>query len=547
MLFTLGFLKDLQMDKKNLRQYLIIAVISAIHWVITFLTDRRIFLVPVSDNIVDYAICKVITLLVLYAFYYGLYLILFDRPEKKNDIDITEENPSNEHKNIKQECKGDKLREILRCAAPYLLVVLAVAAVKLRSGYLSNDETLIYQNAVTLTHYTWFYYITTYFYIVALMLIPHMYGPIFCKLIIELLIVGYVVYRIRRYLGKGYGYAAYLLFLLYPVIAYKTSAHRLPIYFLVYLYLMTLLLFDKLEGESLTKQKAAWIIFLAAILTQWRTEGIYFAVVSVILMLLAYPVLREKKRAAVLIIAAILCQYIVSIPQNGFTADELAAKADDRMKPFYAYTVTNMFRNGLDREKNREDIEIIDRYLSIDAIDAINEYYRDINYEDVLILYADGFVGVREEATVEDFFHYADACKRLFINNIDILLKTRWGAFCYAALPYHITFTGTGLRELVSFGISVVKAVSYNLFIPTLIILALFLYAFIRRRWYTFFVTGGLLAHWFIVFVLAPASYFKYYFPIYIMAYFYVMLIIMQIVYNRKGRQDQIKQERYFL
>ena len=65
----------------------------------------------------------------------------------------------------------------------------------------------------------------------------------------------------------------------------------------------------------------------------------------------------------------------------------MAAAADDRMKPFYAYTITNMYRNGLDYEKNKEDLEIVDRYLSLDMIESINEYYGDINYEDVLILY----------------------------------------------------------------------------------------------------------------------------------------------------------------
>ncbi len=524
------------MDKKRDFKIVLVIAFTLIHFAVTFFTDKMIFTVAPEENLADYVICKAITLCVLFAFYYGLYLIIFNRGASGragSGSEALEAKPP-----FGKMSRGERLRGVLKCAAPYVVVMALVAVFKLRSGYLSNDETLICQNALSLTHYTWFYYITTYFYIVSFMLIPHIYAPIFVKLFIELLVVGYVVFRIRIFLGKGYGYASYLLFLLYPVLAYTTSAHRLPIYFLVYLYFMTVLLFDKLEGVHAGRGKLLWLVFLSAILTQWRTEGIYFAVISVILMLFAYPELRKGKNALVLIITALIVQYAVSIPQNGFTASELSAKADDRMKPFYAYTVTNMFRNGLDREKNKEDIEIIDRYLSVEVIDAINEYYRDINYEDVLILYADGFVGTREEASVEDFFNYAGACKRLFMNNVDILIKTRWGAFCYAALPYHIEYSGTGLKELLSFGLSIIKTVSYNLFIPVVIIVLLFLYSLVRRRWYTFFVTGGLIAHFFIVFVLAPASYFKYYFPVYIMAYFYVMLIIMQLVYNH-GHEDK--------
>ena len=521
------------------KQYLGVGALALAHLAVTFATDRYVFTVPATENLTDYIICKGIVFAILLAFYYGLYLVIFAGKT-----------------------------EILFSALPYLAVIAAVCFFKLRQGFLSNDEFLIYQNAVSLTHYTWFTYITVYFYIVALMLIPHMYGPIFLKLIIELLVVGYVVTRVRRHFGRVYGYFSYLLFLLYPVLAYTTSAHRLPVYFLVYLYLMAMLLFDYLEQAPISRGKLVWILFLSAILTQWRTEGIYFAVISLILIFITYPALIREMRVTedggagpsglsvikpqvsfikvlAVILGSFVIQYLVWIPQNGVIASEMSAKADDRMKPFYAYTVTNMFRNGLDREKNKEDIAIIDRYLSVEKIDAINEYYGDINYEDVLILYAEGFVGVREEAGFEEFFAYADACKRLFINNPDVLLRTRWGAFCYAALPYHIEYTGNSAGELLKTAFSIFKSLSYNLFLPVGILILICLYSLFKREWFLFFSTGGLLAHGFIVFVLAPASYFKYYFPIYMMAYFYVMVGIMEFVYNfRKGRNNSREAEK---
>ena len=33
------------------------------------------------------------------------------------------------------------------------------------------------------------------------------------------------------------------------------------------------------------------------------------------------------------------------------------------MGPFWAYTITNMYRNGLDLEKNKDDLELVYRYL----------------------------------------------------------------------------------------------------------------------------------------------------------------------------------------
>ena len=490
---------------------IICSILSIIHLCITFITDPIIFKVSWTANKPDYIVCKILALVVLFFFYYGLYLLIFKG--KESDF-----------------------RQIVLTALPYLAIILAVCIIKLPQGYLSNDETLIVENALSLTHYTWFYYITTYYYIIGFMLVPTYIGPIIVKLIIEFLVIGYVVYRIKKVLGKPYGYFGYALFLLYPVIAYTTSAHRLPIYFLLYLLLMSMLIFDGIEKADLTYGKALFIIFLGAVLTQWRTEGIYLAVIIPILMILTYPNLRKIKPAVIMIISTIIIQYIVSIPQNGLIVREMGAAADDRMKPFYAYTITNMYRNGLDEEKNAEDLAIVDKYLSLDKIKAINDYYGDINYEDVLILYQADYIGIREEATVTDYFNFANACKRIFANNIGVLLKTRIGAFCYAALPYHIEKDS----GIISLGISLVKSLLYNLFIPLAIIAAILLYSLFKKKWFTFFLTGGVLAHWFIVFVLAPASYFKYYFPVYIIAYFYLLMIVLTLIYNRKGKESVI-------
>ncbi|MBQ8970261.1 MAG: hypothetical protein IJ073_02975, partial [Lachnospiraceae bacterium] len=127
------------------KQYLGVGALALAHLAVTFATDRYVFTVPATENLTDYIICKGIVFAILLAFYYGLYLVIFAGKT-----------------------------EILFSALPYLAVIAAVCFFKLRQGFLSNDEFLIYQNAVSLTHYTWFTYITVYFYIVALMLIPHM-------------------------------------------------------------------------------------------------------------------------------------------------------------------------------------------------------------------------------------------------------------------------------------------------------------------------------------------------------------------------------------
>ena len=499
------------------------AAVSAALTAVTFVTDRMIFTFPEKTGdaykiaVTDYAVCKVLAFLALFAFIYGIGALLFS----KSDY-------------------AAGLLEVIKCALPYLPILLVILVIKLPEGFLTNDEYSIYADATQLVHDTWFNYMTVYYYIVSLMLIPVKYAPIIIKIIIEFFTVGYTVYRAKGYFGKKAGMIMYVLFLLYPVIAYTTSAHRLPVYFLLYLGLFVKIIFDRAEHKELTVSGAAFILIAGTILTQWRTEGIYLLVLVPVLMFMAYPKLRNKKAFAAVIASYLIIQYVISVPQNGATSSGLDSAANDRMKPFYAYTITNMMRNGLDRQANAEDLAIVDKYLSIESIDNINEYYADINYEDVLILYKEGFTGVREDAGYTQYVDFTDALKRIFVNNPQVFAKTRWGAFCYAALPYRITFSGYGARQLISFALSIVKSFAYNLFIPVIFAAGALIYCLVKRKWFGLFIFGGLAAHFAIVFVLAPASYFKYYFPVYIMSYFFMISLVIFLIFGRKAKREDI-------
>lgn len=494
------------------------AAISTVHWIITFFTDKLVFNGIPGEQPSDYIICKIAVWLLLFLFYHTAATLIFSRNRKQLASYQT-----------------------IKYALLYFIPLIAVLAFKLPEGFLSNDESLIYESAVNLEHYTWFYYLTVYYYVISMMLIPFWMGPILIKVLLQLLVCGYCIYRLSKYMQFKYGKFLYLSFLIPPVLAYTTSAHRLPVYFLLYVLLCFTLLMDILEKKDASRSRCLFLLFLGTLLTQWRTEGIYLAGLLPILMLLAYRNLRSKKAALTMIAAFFLMQYLISVPQNGFFPTRLDDAADNRMGPFYAYTITNMYRNGLDLEKNADDLAIVDKFLSIDKIREINEYYEDINYEDVLILYKEGFVGTRPEADGETYQNYTDACKRIFLHNPDVLLKTRIGSFCYAALPYSIVYGGMSPRALVSLAVSIVKTLSYNLFIPHLIVLALWIFCLIKKRWYSFFLMSGLLCHWFIVFVLAPASYFKYYFPVYIMGYLYAVLLGIQFIYNRSHQDSPVR------
>lgn len=482
---------------------------ASAHWALTFFTDRLVFNFTEESNIANYVCCKAVLLFLL--------LILWKI--------ITEH--------------SRETMEILKYAGIYFIPLIFVLIFKLPQGFLSNDERLIFEEAVKLMDYTWFSYLTTWYYIVSLMLIPAWFGPILIKVLLQIFVCAYTVKRSVSLFGSIPGIFAYIPFLFFPVLAYTTSAHRIPVYFLLYAFMYVKLFYDMLEKKELPRPQLFGMMILAAVLTQWRTEGIYLAGLFPILLLIVYPRFRELKKAACLILVFFLIQYIISIPQNGALPGRMGDKANNRMAPFYAYTITNMMRNGLDREKNGPDLEKVGRYLDLRAIDRINEDLKDINYEDVLILYYPGYTGVKEDVTPEDYNAYTEGCMNIFKNNPGVFFVTRCGAFDYAALPYKVGTDSDGIRGLAKLIFSIVKAGFYDLYIPCVLLILGWLLSVIRRNAFFFFGASGLIAHYIIVFVLAPASYFKYYFPIYFTVYLFYVLMIIKTLGERLSGQDK--------
>lgn len=529
------------MNKKlfSEKNSILVYIISIAHFIVTFFTDKLVFeafseqevaaafVSLASESRVHYVICKLVLLYLIYFLWRSLYRIAIGFIKGAHSVE----------------------KSILPYALIYLIPIIGVLIFKLPEGFLSNDESLIFAEAAALNTYTWFYYLTTYYYIITMMLIPSWLGPILVKVALQVMVCGYCVCRMHTYLKNSYGkrisvlaFLMYLPFMMFPVLAYTTSAHRIPVYYLIYVLLLFKLAMDRLEQRELDNRTFLYLTFGAALITQWRTEGIYMAVLYPILLLLSYPSLMDKEnisesrsRGIKMIAVIIAVQYIISIPQNGFAPHRMQDQADNRMGPFWAYTITNMYRNGLDLDKNSKDMEKIWRYLDKGTLQAINDDLRDINYEDVLILYYPGYTGLKEEAAPEDYNAYVEGCKSIFVNNIDVFLKTRWGAFCYAALPYHLVYD-SGIKGLL---FSIFKGGFYNLFIPCLLMLVFLVMSLIKKAWQYFFMLGGMCCHWFIVFVLAPASYFKYYLPVYMNVYFGLIAIIVLMMAKKMAGQEK--------
>ena len=242
-------------------------IIALIHWALTFFTDKLIFTVSPLEEPFNYIICKILLGALLIALW-SFFLSIKNSP---------------------------RLKRLIKLAIPYLIPIAAVLIFKLPQGFLSNDEKLIFEEAKKLASYKWFYYLTTYYYIICMMLIPSFLGPILFKVGIQVFTCAYSVLRMEELTKSKWSRLMYLPFLLPPVLAYTTSAHRIPVYFLLYLFMLYVLFIDKISGKAPSTIKSAALILLSAILTQWRTEGIYLSLLVPILLIIAYPFYRTRK------------------------------------------------------------------------------------------------------------------------------------------------------------------------------------------------------------------------------------------------------------
>ncbi len=364
-----------------------------------------------------------------------------------------------------------------------------------------------------------FNYMTTGFFMVAMNIVPSGAFAVIFKIFAVSLAVGYCVFRMRRLTGSVWCLLLYLPFLLPPGLYLSYNIHRCPIYAPLYLAFSCLLICDHIEKRELTRGKFLLLCFVIAVLTQWRSEGIYLLVLGPILLYAAYrPKLsaRQKAAAAAVMLGA---QLIVFIPQRMETAASDSSK--DRALPLYEYLITNMERKGLDKEKNAADLAIIDRYVSVDAIHLLNEENGDFNYGENLIIYG----GLREGSTEQDKANFTAAVRRIVLKNFGVYLRTQLGAWSYITTE---EFHDRRMDEISN--------IFQNLYVPTAWLLALWIYTLVKKKWCLWFMTSAHLGHMLITTALLPASYFKYYYSEYLYAIFTALLCLLLFIKGRKER-----------
>ena len=472
-------------------------IVGSLHWLLTFWLERLILVVSPTEHLLDYCLCKVILWVALYGFWNLIGKAFFAPHSKKS-----------------------RERRIVLFALP-MLAVLVVWLFLRHSFTPPGDEFNLFTRATQLDSFAfWFNYPSGYYWIMGIMLVPVPMGPIYIKLVLQALVCGYCLARQYERSGLLRSLPLYLLFLLPFVLEQGISAHRLPVYGMLFLFLAAKLMYDRLDGCHLDWKTLVLESAILAVLSIWRTEGIYLSVLGIILIVVAYRV-PLKKASLKKLLCYVLIFAAVALPQlSAYTNAPYPASL--RTKPLCGYALVNMFRNGLTEEMiDREDWEAINTYLPFETIHEYNEKHGDYNY-------AWAFIMNDTEPNIgyDDQEKFCDATKRVVIRNLPIYLKSQLNAWKYTSDQYVVSSDMAPLTQLLNLSSRVVY--------PAVLALLFCIYALIRKRWMTFWLAGGAVCNWAMVTALMPAAYAKYFYVTYLMGYFLLFMGICQLLTGKK-------------
>ena len=483
------------------KKHRIIGAVALLYCLLSFYWERFVFYAGAAENRpITHILIKLLSLVTVYL------LILF-------------------FTDAVQGFKGrSAAAQTLVCALPLFLIVAGFWAISDAYPMAEGDQFNILVSARSYeTMKGFFNYWTMYIPMVAMTIIPVEAFAIVFKILLMSLAVGYCVYRLMRISASKLSFLLYLPFLLPPGLYQSYSIHRCPMYAVLYLLFACILICDHYEKKTLGAGKFLLLSFMAAVLTQWRSEGIYLLILAPILLYFTYrPALRAGKKTAALAVI-LLIQLIVYLPSM-FDKDE----DQHRALPFFEYLITSMERNGLDKEKNADDLAIVNRYLSIDAIHELNERQGDYNYNDNIIIFTGGLV---PGATDQDKVDFQKAMVRIIIRNPLVYIRSQIGAWLHISNAFQF-------ERKMDYAANIFK----NLYVPTAWLIGLWIYLLVKKQWCYWFITSGHLCHMAITTALLPAAYFKYYYSEYLYAALTAVFALIFVINKRREKRRKAVQ-----
>lgn len=449
----------------------------------------------------------------------------------------------------------------------YTLIYLAIMSVLLLltyPGIFRMDEFSLLFGAIELYPQFWQNYITSAFYIIALMLVPTPAGVIFIQCVVVSLIVGYLIYKIEDVqLIKGrWIYAVYLPFVLFPVLDSNLYPMRMSIYAFLELCLLMKLVFFRLEKKRPQGVEFVATVILSALVIVWRSEAIYYLVAIPVCFVCMLGNHADKKVKTRFIFWVLATTVVLYVPQ----------KVGDKFVNGNQYSLTGMLLPVVPLVDAcvQEVGETTDSETKAELNELLDTVDKVLNVELMVEQYAKGKTGINMFWTMPDELqrNYTDAqfaafqgvYTKLIVRYPGVFLKERVQTFFESEDLLENTtviFDDTGVmnhdnlsklflakpinKELRKTVLSILElrersaydkklpgySVVYHVILPLIFLIGLLLALCIKRKWCYVILLTSHLCKVPLIFITAPSRLFMYYYPVYLTGVFIAALLIL--------------------
>lgn len=426
------------------------------------------------------------------------------------------------------------------------------------------DEFGILRDAKTLMPTFWQGYLTSYFYIFSLMLLPIPAGVVIMQNVVISLCVGFICERAERILKLKHKIWLLLPFLAFPVLDSNMYPMRMSVYVFLEASLAAVFLSAIMEKRKLTIKETWFVIILTAIVAVWRTEGIYYLLWIPIVYLITFWKRESKKSKLQFVVVTVFATIIVMAPQS----------LGNKMVSGDQYEITSMVLPMAPllceaKDEQQSELSAIDKVIDVNLM--IQGY--ESGKSGISVFWSEPAL-IRDNYTSAEYKEFKSAYYSLIGKYPNVFLKERVETFMNSNgilmnttelydtdevanyVEFRESYTGsqgifTGVRKRVLSLLELRTTKDYNeklslyyviySFLPQLLVLILAsFFCLIRRKWSSFLVFLGVLGKVPLIFMTAPSLLFMYYYGIYLIGdvvFFYGIYLLYSI---GKQKREQI-------
>lgn len=535
-------------EKKYFQLNKVCLAIAVVHWLLSFFTDRFIFQYVTWDfsnltQTIKTAMtfgAKAVFLLVLIALWQGVFFFV-----KKAD------------------------RRFVRNSLIYFGINLFVLLL-VWPGIWRMDEFGILNSAVSLIPVFWQNYLTSIFYVFSLMLFPFPAGVVIVQCAVISLAAGFVITRFEKRFGK-WGLLSFIPFLFFPVLDSNLYPMRMSIYaFLELVLLIVLAEKNEKTGQDMScniqtrkKDNLFVCIVLAALVTVWRTEAIYYVLFFSLLLWILFAKKWNRKKLVQTICGYLILSLVLLVPQT----------VGDKLTSGNQYDLTSVVLplvplvEAADASDScQEELAAIDEVINVEvAVQGAKENKSGIS------LFWGNPDFQRTDYTDEEYTQFKSAYYRLILKYPTVFLQERFTCFMQSVdllenttelfskkdVPNYETFRTYPLTKPLNetlrnrticflewrsasdyhqkkAGYSFV----YGPFLPIAILLVSWAYCLLRKKWKQFFILSLPLIKVPLIMLTAPSRLFMYYYSLYLIGYvllFYLLIGLWSKIWKKIG------------